>query len=140
MSEPAASVSGSHSRDFLEQLRRAGRKGEDVLSRPLFFISFLCLGLSSPRLGCYLPLSASSFLPPCAPGLLTAWPPRPNCAPPEACSLSWALHLTTGEAKGQPVSPPSRSGLIVGQDYDPTQPELGDPAAWNPLASCERCG
>ncbi|XP_046941959.1 palmitoyltransferase ZDHHC18 isoform X3 [Lynx rufus] len=35
----------------------------------------------------------------------------------------------------QPVSPASNSGLIVRQDYCAVQPELGDLATWNPLAS-----
>lgn len=79
MSEPAASVSGSHSRDFLEQLRRVGRKGEDVLSRPLFFISFLCLGLSSA------PPSVAVFL---------CLPPASSPLVPLGCSLLGLLDGT----------------------------------------------
>ena len=136
----AASITGSHFTASLAQLGRVGRKGEDVL---LLFVLRL-IPLPGPVFGhaldCCLPLPASSFLPPCPTGPLTTWPLRLSSAPSDSCSLTWAVHLATGEALWQPVSPASNSGLIVRQDYCPVQPELGDLATWNPLASCESCG
>lgn len=136
----AASITGSHFTASLAQLGRVGRKGEDVL---LLFVLRL-IPLPRPVFGhaldCCLPLPASSFLPPCPTGPLTTRPLRLNSAPSDFCSLTWAVHLATGEALWQPVSPASNSELIVRQDYCPVQPELGDLAPWNPLASCELCG
>ena len=105
----------------------------------LFFVSFLCPGLSSatPSVVIFLCLHPASF--PLAP-LGHSPPSLLVSAASVSCGLTQRPAAGSRGGSGQPCFFSPRSGLIMKQDYCPAQPRLRGLAAWNPLASCELFG